>query len=68
MAVLRSLTCTGAAQATSARAQAVICFVCGALARASSWIARAGVAARASLRCAVDLVGSAQVCKRERQE
>jgi hypothetical protein len=59
----QSLTCTGAVHTATGRACGAIYRVCGTNTQASSWIARAGVAAGASLRCAVDAVGSALVCR-----
>jgi hypothetical protein len=55
-------TCTGAAYAATSGACAAICLVPCANTQAGSGVARARGAAGASLRCAVDLVGSAQVC------
>jgi hypothetical protein len=59
----KCLTCTGSAQAAAGRACGVICFVSGANTQARGGVARARVSAGASLRSAVNGVGSAQVCR-----
>jgi hypothetical protein len=60
---LGTLTCTGSAHAATRGACGAISFLCGANTQASGGVACAGVAAGARFRCAVDLVGSAQVCR-----
>jgi hypothetical protein len=59
----QSLTCAGAAHAATRRTCGALPFNRGTKTRARGGVACARVAAGASLRCAVDLVGSAQVCR-----
>jgi hypothetical protein len=58
----QQLTCTDAAQAAARRACGTINLSCGANTQARGGVAGAGVPAGAGLRCAVDVVDSAQIC------
>jgi hypothetical protein len=63
MIIVARLTCTCAAHTATRGARGAFGFFNGTLTHSTGRVASARVAAGASLRCAVHIVGSAQVCR-----